>query len=347
MKRDIVTFNCKDTLRSKSILDELEDLDDFELPSQRASEYKEHKEEKKKEKEKEKESKKKKSFFDDDDYFGDSSSTEDWLASVATFKSPKIKKKNKPMFKGFGSDGEGKKKKKKNKETGVISHKKDFDTELALLKSLQSEHAKFLDSLRKRYNQMEETKSTARGIGKFTTDLITNITSGTTTSLQIIKEIAALKKSVADLDFRERKEFGQDKNSEQTNLTNYASTYLKQVMDVGRNNIIGGPQYEDIGEVEDDGDLFDSIAESLGEDDRDDDSAKFLKYENMDVKVKVLYHDNAPDDDLENKYDFIAYDNENNVIEDYPLPEKTQLNINRSTNICSDIYGNKYEMIMC
>lgn len=334
MRKDIIEFNCKEKVKSKSILDELDDLDNFSLPS--SSIVKEDKEEKKDKK------KKKKSLMDDsdNDYFGESD-TDDWITS---FKSPKIEKKRKPTFKGFGLE-EGKKKKKKKKDKGVIDHKKDFDTEMILLKSLQSENSKFLDSLRKTYEQMQSTKSTARGIGKFTTDLITNINSSTTTSLQIIKEIASLKKSIADLDFRERKEFGAGKNSEQENITNYASTYLKQVMDVGRNNVVGQQTgYEAFDDADSDDDLFSSISENLGDDGRDEAANKFLQYENDNIEVRVTYHDNVDDNDLDNKYEFVAYNKDGDVVDDYPLPMKTQLNINRSTGVCSDIYGNKYGM---
>ena len=341
MRKDIIEFDCKRHISSKSILDELDSIDDnFVLPSQKLSDINQAKSEKKKEKEE----KKKKSFVDDDnisDILG--GNTDDWIESVSEFTTPKIKKTSKPTFKGFGLDGKKKKKKKKNKENA--SHKKEFEMELALLKDMQNEHSKFVDSLMKKYNQMEETKSTARGIGKFTTDLITAITSARTASLQITKEIVAVKKAVADLDFRDKKEFGSGKDSEQQNLTNYASTYLKQVMDVGRNNVVGQQSgYDSFDDVEDDDDLLSSIQDSLGDDDRDEATKKFLQYENDNIDVQVIYHDSAPDDDLDKKYDFIAYNKDGDVVEDYPMPEKTKLNINRSTMMCSDIYGNKYHM---
>ena len=256
---------------------------------------------------------------------------------------PKVQKGKK--FKFNVNYGDKKKKKKKNKDK-VISHKKDFELELQLLKNLQSDQDRFVATLQKKYDQMESTKSTARGIGKYTTDLINNITSARSASLQIIDKIISAKKTIADLDFKERKEFGSNSNSEQTNITNYASTYLKQMMDVGRNNIVAGDNNYSIDNLdsEDTDDLFDSISESLGETGRSEEVDLYLKYENQDIEIKVVWDDDCEDEDIRNHYYFIAEKPNGEIVDDYPLPEKTRLSINRSTNIATDQYGNKYKM---
>ena len=41
----------------------------------------------------------------------------------------------------------------------------------------------------------------------------------------------------------------------------------------------------------------------------------------------------------------MAKDEEGEIIDDYPLPIHTQLSINRSTNIATDTYGKKYQII--
>jgi hypothetical protein len=64
------------------------------------------------------------------------------------------------------------------------------------------------------------------------------------------------------------------------------------------------------------------------------------------MQIKVIYHDDGSDDDIEKKYDYVAYDKNDNVVYDYPLPEKTKLNINRATSTAIDKYGNKYQLIM-
>ena len=49
-----------------------------------------------------------------------------------------------------------------------------------------------------------------------------------------------------------------------------------------------------------------------------------------------------PDD--ESDYDYIAIDENGIEIDDYPLPFKGNLSVNRSTNIATDTYGQKYEV---
>jgi hypothetical protein len=335
---DSIEFNSKKTTKRKSsILSELDDLDDGTTVALPSSLYESTRLKKKDKKEK-------KNEIVDSEIVDD-----EWINTITSFKAPKTGKKRKNLFDGF--DVDKKKKKEKKKSSQNISHKKDFDPELILLKNLQVDQSRFVDSLQKKYDQMESTKSSARGVGKFTTDLINSITSARGVSMQVVDKIISTKKTIADLDFKERKEFGSNSGSEQQNLTNYASTYLKQVMTAGRNNLVAQdysqPQYYDSGD--DSGgleDLFSSIDESLGETDRSADVEKYLKHENDGMQIKVIYHDDGSDDDIEKKYDYVAYDKNDNVVYDYPLPEKTKLNINRATSTAIDKYGNKYQLIM-
>lgn len=336
--KDNIVFDAKklhSNNKKNSIMSQLNDLEDetFIMPSA-AFKPKEKKSKKKKEK----------GYFDNtsssnsDEYCDD-----DWLTTLATFSAPKASKKKKKAFDAFELDKK-KKKKDKKKNGKPISHKKDFEPEMALLRNLQIDQAKFVDSLQKKYNQMENIKSTARGTGKFTTDLIESINQGRSLSMQLVDKIVSVKKTIADLEFKERKEFGSN-NTEQQNLSNYASTYLKQVIDAGRNNIIGQPSYDGgYDDVSDDdiGDIFDSINDSLGDSERSEEADKYLKYENDGVEVEVVYNDNAADD--EDKYYYIAKNKDGDVIDDYPLPEKNKLSINRSTGTATDMYGNKYKM---
>lgn len=331
---DSIEFNTKKKLKRKTnLLDELDELDslDVSLPSTLFEKTKEKKNKKEK----------KGIEIEPNELVMDS----DWLDTLSSFKAPKTNKARKKIFSAFGDDK--KKKKKKRKKGEPISYKKDFEPEMALLRNLQKDQSQFVDSLQKKYNQLENTKSTARGVGKYTTDLINSITTARSVSMQLVDKIISTKKTVADLDFKERKEFGSGSNSEQQNLTNYASTYLKQVMTAGRNNIVNqsSNSYDPSDDNDDDLDnLFDSIDESLGETDRSDDVEKYLKYENDNVEIIVMYRDDADDDDIENKYDFIAKDQNGKVIDDYPLPEKTKLSINRATGTATDKYGSKYKM---
>ena len=337
--KDEIIFNAKmpsKKSKRKSLLDELESMDTESTAPLMSSLFDKQKEEKKKEKE-EKKAKKEAEEADDDD--------EDFMSFIKAT-SPKTKKGKK--FKFNVNYGDEKKKKKKDKDKSIVNHKKDFEPEMMILRNLQMDQDKFVDSLQKKYDQMENTKSTARGVGKYTTDLINTITSARATSLQIVDKIISTKKTIADLDFKERKEFGSNNNSEQTNLANYASTYLKQMMTVGRNNVVGEQSSYSVDDVdsEDTDDLFSSIDESLGDTDRSDEVDKYLKYENDNIEVKVVWYDGKSDDDIREKYDFIAEDPNGNIIDDYPLPEKTKMSINRSTEMATDLYGNKYKLIV-
>lgn len=336
MKGEIV-FNAKTVTKKtkrESLLDELDSINTESNTPLMSSLFDKQQQTKKKEKE-EKESKKAAEEEDDEDFMTFIKAT-----------SPKTRKGKR--FKFNVDYGDEKKKKKKNKDKTIVNHKKDFEPEMMILRNLQLEQDKFVDSLQKKYDQMENTKSTARGVGKYTTDLINTITSARATSLQIVDKIISTKKTIADLDFKERKEFGSNNNSEQTNLANYASTYLKQMMTVGRNNVVGeqGSYSVDDIDSEDTDDLFSSIDESLGETDRSDEVDRYLKYENDNIEVKVVWHDDVSDDDITKKYDFIAEDPEGNIIDDYPLPEKTKMSINRSTGMATDLYGTKYKLIV-
>ena len=336
MKGEIV-FNAKTVTKKtkrESLLDELDSINTESDTPLMSSLFDKQQQTKKKEKE-EKESKKAAEEEDDEDFMTFIKAT-----------SPKTRKGKR--FKFNIDYGDEKKKKKKNKDKTIVNHKKDFEPEMMILRNLQLEQDKFVDSLQKKYDQMENTKSTARGVGKYTTDLINTITSARATSLQIVDKIISTKKTIADLDFKERKEFGSNNNSEQANLANYASTYLKQMMTVGRNNVVGeqGSYSVDDIDSEDTDDLFSSIDESLGETDRSDEVDRYLKYENDNIEVKVVWHDDVSDDDITKKYDFIAEDPEGNIIDDYPLPEKTKMSINRSTGMATDLYGTKYKLIV-
>jgi hypothetical protein len=58
------------------------------------------------------------------------------------------------------------------------------------------------------------------------------------------------------------------------------------------------------------------------------------------VQVYVVITNN----DVEN-YEFLAKDQDGIVIDDYPLPNHTNISVNRSTNIATDTFGKKYTII--
>lgn len=230
-----------------------------------------------------------------------------------------------------------KKKKKKDKKEGPTDYVKEFETETALYHNLLKEQSNFVDSLQRQYDHLTSSKSTARGINKMTTDLIENINSARTLSMHLIEKSVNLKKTIKDMTFKERKEMGfMDEGA--SNLGDYASTYLKQLISE-RANVMALDQNTSISDYSDD-DMYASLTDSLSDIERPEEVEKYLEYENRNVKIYVEITDN----DVEN-YEFLAIDSDGNEIPDYPKPLHTSLSINRSTNIAVDTFGKKYNII--
>lgn len=315
-----VIFDCTEELknkkRRKKVLTDLDDIysDDLSISSARPK------------KEKKKEEPQKEELSEDESM---------WLSTISGFRAEPIKKKKKKPSDIFDI-GNGKKKRKKKKKDGVTDYNKEFEHEARIFDNLMRDQAKFTDSLQNRYNALEATKSSSRGVGKFTTDLIDSINNARSLTLQIAKEKANLKKSVADLTIKERKEFGGgDANSTDIGLMG-SSMLQKLISETARGNNIG-----DSGIVDADmDDMFDDISEEVGRTDEDDEIDTYLKYESSEVKIYVCINENDETD----RY-FIAKDKYNNTIEDYVLPDMTELKINRSTNVATDSYSRKYPII--
>lgn len=339
-KLSTIEFNTKSIAkRKKSLLDDLESLEDSvsTLPSDIMSKHKADKESKKEMKKALKKEKEKEDLptFDDIDDDG-------WMATLTSFDAPVTRKKTKSLF--DGTKFTKKKKDKKKKAGELVNYKKEFAPELSLLRNLQYENDKFITSLQKKYDQMENSKSTARGVGKFTTDLIETLNHSRELSRHLVTDIIATKKTIAELDFKERKEFG-SKDAGQNDAAAYASNFLKQMMGTKRADAMdeSSPDIEDLDSADD---MLDSISESLGDSGRSSDVEKYLKYENDNPVVKVILHEEHEDsDDIDEVYDFIAYTEDGREIPDYPLPKKTSLQVNKSTGIAIDKYGNKYPII--
>ena len=274
--------------------------------------------------------KKRKDSFSDvmtDEYF------EDLMASSSI----KIKKHGKGTYDDFFGDKKKKKKKKKKKDE-LTDYKKEFEPEAALLRNLLIEQNRYVDSLQREYDYMASHKSSSRGINKNMTDLMTNITQARNLSLQLVDKHVNLKKTIADLSMKERKEKA-GTLGEGDNLADFASSYLKQMIS-DRAQYINGTGSAEIGDYTSD-EMANFITENIGESDRSNEADKYLEYENMNVTIYL--HINSQD---EGDYHYEAVAEDGTVLDDYPLPLKeTKFNINRSTDIATDTYGVKYQII--
>ena len=255
-----------------------------------------------------------------------------------TFMALDIKPKHKKNKDIFGLEKKKKKKKKKDKDKNeLVDYGKEFEPEIALYRNLLIDQNKFTDSLQREYDSIKAVKSTARGVNKNITDLIQNITSARSLAMQLVEKNVNAKKLIAELTMKQQKENGIGEDG--AGLSDFAANYLKQMINE-RNALTGKVGTSEISEYESDDDLFETLTENLGDDERSGDVEKYLKYENRNVTVYVC----IDSEDTENYY-YIAKDEDGEVIEDYPLPLHNSISINRSTNIGTDTYGKKYPII--
>lgn len=232
----------------------------------------------------------------------------------------------------------------KKLKKGENEYKKEFAEELTLLYSLLDETSKFSKDLEKELSSLKGNK--VRGVSKYTNDLAELVLTSKQNKLNILKEITAVKKTVADLKIKAEGKAGKDKESNGNNPEQLAAAYFKNVLTHGRSNFInaiGGagndapPAYSD--EIEDERDAFIDKIEMLRGNNTDDDSdkysqfmmdrlnnsdnpyrsaegSKYIEYENLGVK---LYVKKCIDT---GEWEFIAVDKNGRQIYDYPLPSK-------------------------
>ena len=245
------------------------------------------------------------------------------------------------------TSGKKKKKKKKKKEGEPTDFKKEFETENQLYTTLLRDQTKFTDVLQKQYNDIIGRKASGRGMTKNEQDLIANITSARSLSAQLIDKRVNLKKLATELSMKERKELGLA-GEEGSGLGEFGSSYLKKLIE--ERHVLeqgGSDEVYDMSDEEVAGALQDRINAPISEEDmelyadkdRSEESEAYLRYENSNIKTYVSI--NA--DDKTDWY-YIARDPEGNEVPDYPLPVSGIGSINRSTNIMTDEFGQKYEI---
>ena len=266
---------------------------------------------------------------------------DDWLGVLSQWKTPKVKThknyRNSDVFDFLhGESGKKKKKKKKEKE-GPKDYYDDFAPEIGLMRNMLEDATKFTDSLQKRYYALESTKSSARGVGKFTTDLISSINQSRSVSSQLLNNITNLKKSIADLNRKERKEAAAANGGDGEDLSNFSAAFLRKLIQQDRSD---AAMYGDAVPISgDEDDIFDNISELLADNGRSDEVDKYLKYENRNVEL-VAYVD--PDTDA---YEIKAIAEDGEELYDYPIPEVERMDINHSTEIATDEYHTRYRII--
>lgn len=273
----------------------------------------------------------------EDDY--DDSDPDEWFQTISLICSKPSKKKiHKAADDIFESAGLKKKKKKKKKGSGdLVDFKSEFETERALYKNLLMEQSKFVESLQREYDGIIGKKSSNRGLTKQMTDLIENINQARSLSMQLVEKNVNVKKLIAELNMKQKKEFGA---LESDNMNDFAASYIKNMISHRAEAL--GTGYEGMVSDYSEEELLDAL-DSTVLDDRPDDVNKYIEYDNRGVKVYVVIDENDPNG-VEN-YRFIARDENGYELDDYPMPIHTDISINKSTNVATDKYGQKYKII--
>lgn len=248
--------------------------------------------------------------------------------------------------------GYGKRKKDNN------PYKKEFAEELTLLYDLLDEMNKFSKELDRKYKEMSSAK--VRGVSKYTSDLIENIIASKTSKLQVLKEIANIKKTISDLYIKEnaKKQNVEGENSMEV----FATKYLQNVLNYGRGKFVSELSNRNVEEDDEIDDLVSDIEnrkasytsheedeyqrlieERLSDTDnpfRSEAGTKYIQYENRGVKIYIKRCiDNG-------EWEFIALDRDNQQVYDYPLPKKRDVGkVKFKDDYATDERGRMYKVI--
>ena len=248
----------------------------------------------------------------------------------------RIRKGTEDLFESSGI-AKKKKKKKKGQNGDMIDFKREFEAERALLKNLLIDQNRFTESLQREYDNIIGKKSSNRGMTKNMTDLIETINQARSLSMQLIDKHVSIKKTAAELNMKQKKEFG---GIDTENMSDFAASYMKNMLN-NRAAIMGTGYQDSVGDYTEE-ELMDALG-NIELEDRSSDVSKYLEYENRDVEIFVMIDENNPDGIA--NYNYVAKDKDGNIIDDYPLPSKDKISVNRSTNVATDSYGQRYRII--
>lgn len=259
---------------------------------------------------------------------------DEWISSISVFSKKDIRGKYTDYDNDLFAITGKKKKKKKKKDGDLVDYKKEFEPEMALYRNLMIQQNRFTTSLQKNYDAIANVKSTNRGLSKQMTDLMKNITEARALSMQLVEKNVNAKKLIAELNLKQKKEFGS--GIEGANMSDFASNMLKQMVNERGNNGDNGVSDSDIMDYDDDV-VTDVLFNELAGNERSDDVENFIKYANKNITEYAVVHNNDAND-----FEMQAIDEDGNILDDYPLPDVSNIRINTSTNLAIDQYGRKY-----
>ena len=214
-----------------------------------------------------------------------------------------------------------------------------------MLTTLLTEQMNFTAQLQDKLNHSLSSKPTAAGLSKYTTDYIVALNGARQLAMQLVEKKVNLKKTITELSMKEKKEFGKDGANDAANLNAYSTSMMKNIMSNRSELINAGPTIlpQSVSDINDYPDIDDLLSNNEnGIMSAQSDAELYLKYEQMNIKVHIEYY--GRDNDAMD-YEFVATDEDGNVVDDYPLPYKTKLSINRSTGFATDANGERYRII--
>lgn len=267
---------------------------------------------------------------EDAEYYGN----DEWMASLSNM--PKIRATR--TINGLMDPDAmgGNKKRKKKKKDEATDYEEKFSPELSLLRDLLRDQTAFVNTAQRTYNAMQAQKSSARGVGKYTTDLMGQINSGRSLAKDLIQSIIGTKKTIAELSLKERERLAKAMGVDSDELTSWSSSFLKTL--VSKDRVALEQEIGGIEDLESDEDLFAAIDGNIG-DTEESESQKYLKYEHLKPEVRARYIQSTGDTE------FYAVSEDGDMIDDYPVPAPgTKLDVNASTGIGTDEFGRKFSV---
>lgn len=202
---------------------------------------------------------------------------------------------------------------------------------------------------------MGSGKKGASGVSKYLVDLVNASASLHGTQLQAVKELVNIRKTIADLEFKDLK----NNPKEEETVDSSASIFYDRIIGGGRKNftqaVLGNIQVGD--EDDNDGGEKSSVSGRIGfnisqpipssyEDEEYDNRDEYDKYnyisrEKSNVSICIQRFSDGD-------YYFVALDEDGEEVLDYELPDNVTLNsikFSPTSNIATDKYGRKYRVI--
>lgn len=234
-------------------------------------------------------------------------------------------------------------------------YKKEFAEELTILYNLLDEYNKFSKKIEKDFDAINGSKT--RGMSKYTNDLLASVLNAKNGKLAVIKEIASLKKTIADLKIKEDSKKEKAENNQQQGTEFLAASYFKNIMNYGRKNFISdltnrnlndSDEYDKqmFGAYNQDDEDYDALLEDRLESEdnpfRTNEGSKFIEYENRGVKIFVKRCIDT------GEWEFVALDRDDQQIFDYPVPNKKRvgkIKFSEDGSYATDERGRSYKVI--